>query len=168
MDDSDYEYYPEYYEEANYSYYDQNDSSVCENPSREERMTCEKLSLIFEGYLSSIIAVVGLFANIMAISVFCRKTLRTNFTHLLVALAVFDFLFLLLTISENVRRNFEPQIANASHGLGHRMTRVHHSLFPLFLYPVSNILLSCSILMTVSISIERYLALFHPVVYKYR
>ena len=109
----------------------------------------------------------GIIANILAICVFSKKSFKSNFNNLLISLAVCDLLFLVISISESVRRTFQDQEASNS-TLGGQLTQIHHLLLPQFLYPLHNILLSISIFMTVSISIERYLAIFHPLVYKLR
>merc|ERR1711874_475443 len=84
-----------------------------------------------------------------------------------IALAVFDMLFLLLSIAESVRRNFQEREGNGTE-LGGLVTQYHHHLFPYFLFPFHSILLTSSIFMTISISIERYLVIFHHNYYKNR
>ena len=120
-------------------------------------------SEVVGGYISMTVSAFGILANILAILIFARRGFKSNFTSLLIALAVSDLLFLVLCVIENARRNFLPQV-----GAEGSVTRLHHHLFPYFLYPLHNILLSASIFMTVSISIERYLAIFHPLVYRNR
>merc|ERR1719320_781175 len=83
-----------------------------------------------------------------------------NFNYLLISLAVVDLLFLLLSIAESVRKTFEERVGNGTE-LGGLLTQYHHHLFPYFLHPFHNILLTSSIFMTISISIERYLVIFH-------
>ena len=125
------------------------------------------IDLLVGGYGTIALATLGVCANILAISVFCKKSLKSNFNNLLIALAVFDLLFLVVCITESIRRTFEDTTANSSSFSG-LATQVHHHLFPYFLYPLHNILLTSSIFMTISISIERYLAIFHPLVYRNR
>merc|ERR1712123_138300 len=125
------------------------------------------IDLLVGGYGTIGLATLGVCANILAISVFCKKSFKSNFNNLLVALAVFDLLFLVVCITESIRRTFEDPTANSSSFSG-LATQVHHHLFPYFLYPLHNILLTSSIFMTISISIERYLAIFHPLVYRNR
>ena len=120
-----------------------------------------------EGYCNIILSVFGIIANILAICVFSKKSFKSNFNNLLISLAVCDLLFLVVSISESVRRTFQDREASNS-TVGGQLTQIHHQMFPYFLYPLHNILLSISIFMTVSISIERYLAIFHPLVYKLR
>merc|ERR1712123_192300 len=125
------------------------------------------IDLLVGGYGTIALATLGVCANILAISVFFKKSFKSNFNNLLVALAVFDLLFLVVCITESIRRTFEDPTANSSSFSG-LATQVHHHLFPYFLYPLHNILLTSSIFMTISISVERYLAIFHPLVYRNR
>ena len=120
-------------------------------------------SEVVGGYISMTVSAFGILANILAILIFARRGFKSNFTSLLIVLAICDLLFLVLCVIENARRNFMPQA-----GAEGSVTRLHHHLFPHLLYPLHNILLSASIFMTVSISIERYLAIFHPLVYRNR
>ena len=123
--------------------------------------------LFAEGPGNIILAMFGILANILAICVFSKKTFKSNFNNLLISLAICDLLFLVICITESVRRTFQDHKGNST-TLGGLVTQVHHHLLPHFLYPLHNILLSTSIFMTVSISIERYLAIFHPLVYRNR
>merc|ERR1719320_1325374 len=90
-----------------------------------------------------------------------------NFNYLLISLAVVDLLFLLLSIAESVRKTFEERVGNGTE-LGGLLTQYHHHLFPYFLHPFHNIFLTSSIFMTISISIERYLVIFHNNYYNKR
>ena len=139
----------------------------CSEPTEEEFVLFGNIVVIVEGYGTIGLATLGVCANILAIAVFCNKSFKSNFNNLLIALAVFDLLFLVVCITESVRRAFEDPVANST-SLNGLATQVHHHLFPYFLYPLHNILLTCSIFMTISISIERYLAIFHPLVYRNR
>ena len=139
----------------------------CHLASEEEAAVLGRLSAVVEGYLSVSLATAGILANILAIWVFSRRTFKSNFNNLLISLAICDLLFLVICITESVRRTFQDHKGNST-TLGGLMTQVHHHLLPHFLYPLHNILLSTSIFMTVSISIERYLAIFHPLVYRNR
>ena len=139
----------------------------CPEESLESYELLANISEQVGGYGTIILATLGVFANILAICVFSNKTFKSNFNNLLIALAVFDLLFLVVCITESIRRTFEAHTANTSTFKG-LATQIHHHLFPYFLYPLHNILLTSSIFMTISISIERYLAIFHPLVYRNR
>jgi len=133
----------------------------CDNPDESDFNYLTYLSVIIEGYVSISISSIGIIANILAIVIFSRKILRNNFTNLLITLACFDILFLLFSIAEMIRKTFQDEVGS-SETLWGSVTKIHHHLFPIFLYPLQNILLSCSILMTISVSVERYLVLYHP------
>ena len=139
----------------------------CSEWSELDRELLMNIDLLLGGYGTIVLASLGVCANMLAIAVFCKKSFKSNFNNLLIALAVFDLLFLVVCITESVRRSFQNSIANASSMSGYAI-QIHHQLFPYFLYPLHNILLTCSIFMTISISIERYLAIFHPLVYRNR
>eukprot|EP00092_Neocalanus_flemingeri_P004693 GFUD01005057.1.p1 GENE.GFUD01005057.1~~GFUD01005057.1.p1 ORF type:complete len:384 (-),score=75.01 GFUD01005057.1:129-1280(-) len=139
----------------------------CSEGTEDSWVLLDNIDVLVGGYGTIALATLGVCANILAISVFSKKSFKSNFNNLLIALAVFDLLFLVICITESVRRTFEDVVANSSSVSGFA-TQVHHFLFPYFLYPLHNILLTCSIFMTISISIERYLAIFHPLVYRNR
>ena len=139
----------------------------CSEATDDEYALLGNIDVLVGGYGTIGLATLGVRANILAILVFCKKSFKSNFNNLLIALAVFDLLFLVVCITESVRRTFEDPVANSSSYSG-MATKIHHHLFPYFLYPLHNILLTCSIFMTISISIERYLAIFHPLGYRNR
>ena len=139
----------------------------CPEMSEFEHDLLMNIDLFLGGYGTIVLASLRVCANLLAITVFCKKSFKSNFNNLLIALAIFDLLFLVVCITESVRRSFQSSVANATSMSG-LATQIHHQLFPHFLYPLHNILLTCSIFMTISISIERYLAIFHPLVYRNR
>jgi len=139
----------------------------CEWPSEEQGKLLALITELVTGYGSIIIAIIGVIANSLAICVFARRSFRSNFNDLLIALALFDLIFLVIMITESVRNNFEPRFGDSS-SISGLLTQLHHHLFPYLLFPLMNILLTCSVYMTVSISVERYLAIFYPLVYKAR
>ena len=110
----------------------------------------------------------GMFANIVAILIFCKKSFQSNFNNLLIALALSDLMFLLLSLIEANMKIFHEHLGDASHWLVIASFESYNHLFPYFLYPFRNIFFSVSIFMTVSISIERYLAIYFPLVYRNR
>ena len=139
----------------------------CNDPEESSYTLLNTIEYVVGGYVSIVLAVVGVIANIMAVMVLGNRRVRNNFNSLLISLAIFDLLFLLLSIAESVRRSFQERVANGTE-FGGLVTQFHHHLFPYFLYPFHSILLTCSIFMTVSISIERYLVIFHHNYYKNR
>ena len=161
MDSEDYDYGE--YDNMNYSC----DPLICECFDQDQDYFLENLGTVVGGYVSISISIFGIIANILAVAVFSTKSFRSNFNNLLISLGVCDLLFLMLSILECLRRYFQDQEAHHGSVVG-RMTQVHHYLYPHILFPLHNILLTISIFMTISISIERYLAIFHPLVYRNR
>ena len=142
-------------------------SDECTDPEESSFIFLGTVEEVVGGYVTIVLSVVGVVANIIAVMVLGNRSVRNNFNYLLISLAVFDILFLLLSIAESVRRNFEERVANGT-DFGSLVTQNHHHLFPYFLYPFHSILLTCSIFMTISISIERYLVIFHHSYYNKR
>jgi len=138
-----------------------------EEPTRQELDLLRQINLYLGGHATLIVAIVGIVTNTLAIAVFCRRSFKSNFNNLLIALAVFDLFFLVTMITESIRNNFESRFGDPS-TFGGKLTQIHHHLFPYFIFPVMNILLTSSVYMTVSISVERYVAIFYPLVYKAR
>jgi hypothetical protein len=79
--------------------------------------------------------------------------MRNSFNLMLIALAVFDSGYLFGSILESFRKSFKLT------------TSLHIILFPNFLFPGQTIMMSASILMTVAIAIERYIAVHYPLDY---
>ena len=77
---------------------------------------------------------------------------KYTFNRLLVALAVFDLMFLVCTVPIHTFAVFEYS------------NRIFAALYSRFLYPMSSISLSASIFMTVCITVERYWAVCRPTV----
>ena len=100
-----------------------------------------KVNLLVGGYATIAVAIIGIIANSLAIAVFARKNFKSNFNSLLIGLSTFDLLFLITMITESVRKNFEGHFGDPE-SLAGRMTSLHHILFPYFLYPLTNILLT--------------------------
>jgi len=138
-----------------------------EEPTQQELDLLHQINLYLGGHATLIVAIVGIVANTLAIAVFCRRGFKSNFNNLLIALAVFDLFFLVTMITESIRNNFESRFGDPT-TFGGKLTQIHHHLFPYFIFPVMNILLTSSVYMTVSISVERYVAIFYPLVYKAR
>ena len=159
---------PDYYDsEYQVNFTNGSDNYCGAQPAEEDYELYGTMSLVIAGYGNIVLAVFGIIANILAICIFSKKSFKSNFNNLLIALAVCDLLFLILSIAESTRSTFQEHRSNSSSVAGQAIF-LHHLLFPYFLYPLHNILLSASIFMTVSISIERYLAIFHPLVYRNR
>jgi len=139
----------------------------CDQIDDEDYTIVDNISNTLAGYVTISVSAFGIIANILAIIIFTKKAFRSNFNNLLICLAVCDALVLMFSIIESLRRTVQPHLGDPSTVSG-RLTQIHHLLLPHFLFPFHNILISTSIFLTISISIERYLSLFHPQVYKRR
>ncbi len=103
------------------------------------------------GVLVSIVALVGLVGNLLAMVVLSRPKLRDDVFHqLLFALACFDLLYITCGGINYTFRAFDAS------------SDVFTVLFPHFIHPVTHVAMAGTIFTTLAISIERYLGLCHP------
>ena len=109
------------------------------------------LSFWLDGVMRSTVALIGILLNIVFCYVLSQKQLRNIFNSLLISLAVFDTFYLVFDIIEAFRRQFEIS------------SEIHMLLFPKFLHPFHKIMFCSSIFMTVSISLERHIAVADPI-----
>ena len=129
----------------------ENDEQLnCPTHSADSNEQLRWVSFWIEGVAISVVAILGIFGNMVAVTVFARKNMRNSFNLLLVALACFDAMFLLLSIIEALRRNFDMA------------TDAHTILFPYFLYPLQSIVFKAYIFMIVAIAIERFTVVCQP------
>ena len=77
---------------------------------------------------------------------------KHTFNRLLVALAIFDLMFVISTVPVHTFSVFDYN------------NRIFAFLYSRLLYPLSSISLSASIFMTVAITVERYRAVCKPTV----
>ena len=122
-----------------------------------ESKSMNLISLIFEGVILSIIALLGLVGNMMAISYFGNsKRRRQTFYGLMLVLATLDlllivscfFLFSLPTISEKYK------------------TRPFYHYTILWVLPVAQMCFTGNTYLTVAVSIERYLTICRPLYHR--
>eukprot|EP00095_Tigriopus_kingsejongensis_P000415 maker-scaffold19_size710362-snap-gene-6.13 protein:Tk00415 transcript:maker-scaffold19_size710362-snap-gene-6.13-mRNA-1 annotation:"AGAP001862-PA" len=111
------------------------------------------LSFWMEGVIQTTIAISGVFFNIFSSLILASKDMRNSFNLLLIALACFDCCYLLGSILESFRKSF------------HLATSTHTLLFPYVLFPGQMISMTASVLMTVAIAMERYVAVHYPLDY---
>lgn len=104
-----------------------------------------------EGIVSLVVAVFGLLGNLVSIWVLSVEELRKfAFNRLLLALAMIDCMFIIPGMVIYTEKAFSWQ------------ADWYHRIFPVFLYPFSEIALCSSIYMTVAIAVERYIGLCRP------
>jgi len=104
-----------------------------------------------QGVISTSIAIAGFLMNLVLCYVLSRKEMRNVFNSLLIALAIFDSLYLLLQTVLTFAQNFKMT------------THVWFLLYPKFLHPLQYIAFWCSMFMVFAISMERYIAVTCPI-----
>ncbi|XP_059087608.1 FMRFamide receptor-like [Tigriopus californicus] len=106
---------------------------------------------VFEGVTLSTVTLLGLAANFLAIVVLLRPRMRSSFHTLLVALAFFDVLYLMMS-----------QMIFGFPGLSrYYENRIYPLILP-FCYGCAHIGRVGSVYLTMSVTIERYFAIVHP------
>ena len=104
-----------------------------------------------EGVASTVVAISGLTGNLISIWVLSDDKLRTGvFNRLLHSLAVVDCMFILPGAIIYTAKAFSWQ------------ADWYNRLFPVFIYPFTEIAFCSSIYMTVAIAVERYLGVCRP------
>ena len=98
----------------------------------------------FEGVLVCVVGAAGLVGNTVSGLVLSGRTMRNSFNLLLIALAVYDNLYLASAMLEGMRKRLLTEPAY-----------LHVLFFPWFLYPLMMMSMTGSILMTVAIAVER-------------
>ena len=103
-----------------------------------------------EGVSISVIGILGLFGNLLALIVLSKPNLRDVFHQLLFAVASFDLMYIMVG---GFNYTFKAFQANSD---------VYVYLYPHIIHPFTHIAATGVIYMTVAITIERYLGLCHP------
>ena len=103
-----------------------------------------------EGVSISVLGILGIFGNLLALIVLSRPNLRDVFHQLLFAVASFDLMYIVVG---GVNYTFKAFNANSD---------VYVYLYPHIIHPFTHIAATGVIFMTVAITIERYLGLCHP------
>merc|ERR1712223_1980658 len=108
-------------------------------------------TFIIEGVLLSIVSALGVVGNVVAIFILSKPVMKGSFSSLLIGLSIFDMLYLIIGLSifglPELSQSYKDQvyiyIMPVGYGLGH-IGRVG------------------SVFVTVSVTIERYFAIVHP------
>lgn len=104
-----------------------------------------------EGVVSAVVAIFGFMGNLISIWVLSDDELRSSpFNRLLLALAMIDCMFIIPGTVIYTAKAFAWE------------AEWYHHMFPVFLYPFTEIALCSSIYMTVAIAVERYIGLCRP------
>ena len=121
----------------------------CGSPDNDQFR--KNIAFIFEGVLSLLSAIIGIIGNLTCLYVLIKPSLRNIlFNQLIIALACFDTLYLIIG-----GINFLPRAFDASFDW-------YTIILPNFIHPFNQIFMSCSIFMTVAITIERFIGICYP------
>ena len=113
----------------------------------------EKVLYWIDGVTLCSFSIPGIIMNCIVVLVIVKhKSMHNHFNYLLICLFLFDSLYMLTTISN---QSFMKQF---------RMVDSSYLLFyPYFTHPLKHVSMMCSIVMTVVLSYERYLAISYPI-----
>ena len=123
--------------------------------SEEDLFFLQFLSFILEGVIQLVICCFGVVGNTISILLLLSKSIRNSFNKLIATLAIFDLIYLLTMLLESLRK------------LG-LQSDYHVMIYPYVLHPLNSISLMCSIYMTIGVSLERFMAVYHPLDYNRR
>ena len=109
------------------------------------------IKIYLDKVILPLIGAIGFAGNITAIIIICRRNRRSTFHQSLLNLAIIDILFVCIVISDI----FCFQLCD-----------FYMYLLPYFWNPVKNILMSWETFLLMSIALERFLAVCHPLLYR--
>eukprot|EP00090_Calanus_glacialis_P041104 TRINITY_DN7219_c0_g1_i6.p1 TRINITY_DN7219_c0_g1~~TRINITY_DN7219_c0_g1_i6.p1 ORF type:complete len:353 (-),score=61.97 TRINITY_DN7219_c0_g1_i6:158-1171(-) len=107
---------------------------------------------LVEGVFLVMFGVIGCIGNLLCIIIFTQKIAQKSFHHLMLCLAIFDLLYILMSIMLFGLPTLYPYMRKFSW---------YAYLVPVML-PMAQVGLTGSIYLTVAISIERYTTVVHP------
>ena len=115
----------------------------CGSPARIEY---EELASWVDFFTSDMVAFLGIFGNVIIITIRLQMRLRNTFNRLLVALAFFDNFILVIFLTKSICKS----------------AKMFRFIFPYLIWPLGNFAVRGSCLMTVIIAYERFMAVHHP------
>ncbi|XP_023338303.1 FMRFamide receptor [Eurytemora carolleeae] len=125
----------------------------------EETRVSEILQYYLDGYGMSIFGCVSLISNFISALVHLKYKGRSTFDNLVIMLSVSDLLFVLVAVTEMSLITVFQWPIHPRHPLMFLLT-------PKFFYPMKNILSNLSMFLTLSIAIERYMAVCKPLTHR--
>ena len=130
-----------------------------------EYKSSEKMYEVFsywtENVVQSVIGVVGITANTIAIPILISRDMFSIFNCLLMFLAIFDNIFIICQLLEAQRK-----MTDTHDELDEDIfSQAHEYAFAYFLYQLHSFVLVCSMYITVALALERYQAVWKPVEY---
>ena len=121
----------------------------------------EDFSYWTENVVQSVIGVVGITANTIAIPILISRDMFSIFNCLLMFLAISDNIFIICQLLEARRK-----MTNANDEFDEDIfSQAHEYAFAYFLYQLHSFVLVCSMYITVALALERYQAVWKPVEY---
>ena len=121
------------------------------NCSSSDNFSIEGFNFVVENVMIPVLGSVGIVGNVLAILVLKNPDMKSTFHQSLIALASCDIVFLSLMLLD-----YTQYVNNGFYII----------IFPYFLNPLKNILLSLETFLIMSISTERVLAVCKPVLYR--
>ena len=144
-----------------------NDTTIASNLTCNytEYKSSEEMYMDFsywtENVVQSVIGVVGITANTIAIPILISRDMFSIFNCLLMFLAIFDNIFIICQLLEAQRK-----MTNTNDELDEDIfSQAHEYAFAYFLYQLHSFVLVCSMYITVALALERYQAVWKPVEY---
>ena len=119
--------------------------------TESQEMISRTISWTFECVLTLMVAPLGVIFNILALyTLTSTKLFHSFFNKLLAFMAVYDILYLLVSISEAVRQFLFKSC-------------LHDYIFVIIVYPVRSMLMCCSTYTTLELAFERYNNVCKPI-----
>ena len=130
-----------------------------------EYRSSEKMYMDFsywtENVVQSVIGVVGITTNTIAIPILISRDMLSIFNCLLMFLAIFDNIFIICQLLEAQRK-----MTNTHDELDEDIfSQAHEYAFAYFLHQLHSFVLVCQMYITVALALERYQAVWRPVEY---
>lgn len=138
-------------------------TKVCSKGSLEDTFQHEFVqSMVFwtEGIFQSIVGIIGIVSNIVAIPILCRPSMKSIFNKLLICLLILHTIYICGVISMEI---IWPWLNNGTHIISDLWLTI---LFSYVLHPLQPLMLYSSTFITMLMARQRCLAIRHPIEYR--